>query len=97
MLAFSLPQLEGASIWIDLNEDGIGDEQITFDKSAFLLAWEDLPTSASGFDSDYNDTFFLITRIQNRDIPVTATPEPLTMALMGSGLLGMIGLRRKRA
>lgn len=45
-----------------------------------------------GGDYDYNDFVFAVI-----DPPVGAVPEPATLALVGAGLLGFAGKRRRRA
>ena len=90
MLAFYLPQLDGVEFWVDTNNDNVADEKITFTKDTYLLAWEDRSVTHESFDSDYNDTIFLVTRV----IPV---PETMSLGLLGSGLLGLVGLRRKKS
>ena len=62
----------------------------------FVLAFEDLVDYHT--DYDYNDMVVGISDIRPIDGPTTTTtvPEPMTMAMMGLGLAGMIGMRRNR-
>jgi len=84
MLSYYLPELDGAKIYINMGEEL---KEITLTKDTYLLAWEDLKRSSS--DLDYNDSIFLVTRVS----PII--PEPMTMALFGTGLVGLLGLRKK--
>jgi hypothetical protein len=82
-----------------LNEDGVdhmyayggtgagnvgGD---VFDVNSFILAWEDL---RNGGDGDYQDFVAIV-----HDI--TPVPLPAALWLLGSGLAGLTGVRRRRA
>ncbi len=83
MLSYHLAALAGHQIYIDLPGDN-GKTLITLTEDTYLLAWED----RAAHDWDYNDGIYLVSRVH----PI---PEPMSMLLLGSGLLGLIGLRRK--
>ena len=80
--------VENLTIPRDYDEDGTAEEFITgdFKSNEYLLAWEDL--YAPG-DADYNDLGILVESVQ----PI---PEPATMFLFGTGLLGLAALGRRK-
>jgi hypothetical protein len=89
MVSYHLAALKGETVYIDL---GAGAIPYTF-YDPFLIGFEDLPYGFEGKptlgDEDYNDTIFLVDRVR----PI---PEPMSMLLMGSGLVGLVGLRKRK-
>ena len=91
---FVLDSMQGAvstGLWTSVageNSDLYGHLKAfaTSDANTFLLAWEDLP---NGGDLDHNDFVVLATGIR----PV---PEPGTLALLGTGVMGLLGYARRR-
>ncbi len=54
----------------------------------YILAWEDL---YGGGDWDYNDMVIMVESVNPAPVP-----EPATMLLLGSGLIGLAGFGRKK-
>ena len=90
---FYLDTLDGT--WFSqtaLNVDGI-DHMVAFNAGAvdsWIFAWEDL---YGGGDRDYNDFVVLADDI----LPSQAVPEPMPLALMGIGLIGLGIVKRRRS
>ena len=62
--------------------------QINDSSTDYILGWEDLDLNGStGGDRDYQDMII--------SIKITPVPEPTTMFLLGTGLVSLIGTRRK--
>jgi hypothetical protein len=67
------------------NDNGNQHFAVFQDGSSFWIGMEDL--AFSGSDKDYND---MIVKVSS-----TSVPEPATMLLLGLGLFGVAGIRRK--
>lgn len=65
--------------------------QLSLLPNVTFVGFEDLDAH-NGTDWDYNDLIFAFSNTSPNNNP--GVPEPLTLSLMGAGLLGAFGLRR---
>ena len=61
----------------------------TWTNAEYILGWEDRLSNLS--DKDYQDLVIMVESVNPAPVP-----EPATMLLLGSGLIGLAGFGRKR-
>ncbi len=92
---------------VDANQVFASDPNISTDGFTHLYSYslgngliyagfEDIPQGFSFSGASYNDDNFLISNVLQADPIATSTPEPGSLLLLGTGVLGVAGTLRRR-
>ena len=91
----TVDDFEDVSIWSS-NFFGFDESRVSFNSDNIYMNFSGLAYEAGNFVSlRIGDRITEISRF-NRDLPSSTVPEPGTIILVGSGLLGLTGLSRRR-
>jgi len=101
-LQFGTPNIAAgiSSLWIGLSANAANAGMVimpappTVGTSADVFAWDD---DGNGMIDNNDYWFFGGNPVANFAIEVYAVPEPASLIALGSGLMGLIGLRRRKA
>lgn len=77
--------------WISLDGTGSGEWEFSYDTLGIGVAGEFWANRFSAFSNNFPDTPYLMAIG-----PAAGVPEPLTLSLLGAGLIGMVLLYRRR-